>query len=462
MSMMEFCALKIRRNPLSSVIRACCFGLKSKIPALGNLHKRFSLFGRYASSSLRLAALAPFAVLVGSNVAGAQSQLKLSVSDISYLWPVPTSQAEVDMLINAESVWPNPSFDAVLEMAQDVKVTGGDRKLHQIVFPQAAHFEDRINWKLVGFRVDPSAPSSDPEWIKRVGSIPQIRLIMQPVSVTANGVIAHDFAAHVAYSFVLSGPNPFVPDHAKFSEILDDLLDLKAFLLAANPSVSTEGALRVNPGLAGKVPGFSAKVAGFLHKHLANMEPDVVSFMGVSSPQPDPWIFFAWDPAVSKDAVGAIMLNPTFTVLDGSVTPIPENRNLQIDPPVGVSTAVLFKRALDLEAPAVPGRSMPLNKDIPDIIANPMMSNVLNTDCASCHSETTRRTILKLAPSKYQYVVPEGIYGVETSLLPKTNYNVRNFGWYQLGINPPQPAVTMRASNETADALEFIKKEYKR
>ena len=43
---------------------------------------------------------------------------------------------------------------------------------------------------------------------------------------------------------------------------------------------------------------------------------------------------------------------------------------------------------------------------------------------------------------------------------PKTNYNVRNFGWYQLGIDKPMPAITMRASNETADALEFIRTEY--
>lgn len=423
--------------------------------------RRASIITHSASRALGLAVLAMLAVHVSVIASEAQTELKLSVNDISYLWPVPNTRAEVDMLIDGESVWPNPSFEAVLNMALGVRVKDGGGTTRKITFPTSARFEDRTNWKLVGFRVDPSAPSTDPAWINRLGSIPQIRLIMQPVTVTSNGVIVHDFTAHLAFNYVLNSTPPFEPDRAKFAAVLDDLLELKSFLLAANPPVSTEGELNVNPGLEQNVPGFSARVEDFLQKHLANLSPNIVSFMGVSSPKPEPWIFFAWDPN-TPEPLGTVMLFPAITVREGSVTPVPKNSNLQPKPPIGVSTAVLFRSEPNLDGPAVPGKTEPLIKDIPDIIANPTKSNVFNTDCVSCHSETTRRKILNIPPTKYQYELPEGIPGVKPSLLPITNYNVRNFGWYQLGISPPRLSVTMRTSNETADALEFIRKEYKR
>ncbi len=426
------------------------------------LLRRASIITHSASRALSLAVLAMLAVHVSAITSEAQTELKLSVNDISYLWPVPTTQAEVDMLIDGESVWPGPSFDEVLTMALEVRVKDGGGTTRRITFPSSEIFDDRTNWKLVGFRVDPSAPSTDPDWINRFGSIPQIRLIMQPVTVTSNGVIVRDFTAHLAFSYVLNSTPPFDPDRAKFAAILDDLFELKSFLLAASPPVSTEGELGVNPGLEQNVPGFSAKVEGFLQKHLANLTPNVVSFMGVSFPKPEPWIFFAWDPSMSEEPLGTVMLFPAITVKEGSVTPVPKNNNLQFDPALGVSTAVLFRPHLNLKDPALPNMLEPLNRDIPDIIANPKISNVLNTDCVSCHSETTRRTILEIPPTEYQYELPDGIPGVKPSLLPTTNYNVRNFGWYQLGIAAPQPAVTMRTSNETADALEFIREAYKR
>lgn len=487
MWIIELCAAKIRRIPHKGAIRVSGPRPLSRMSALWHMRgsyrfcsqsvyaralsflasgqpllHRVSIITHSASRALNLAVLAMLAVHVSAITSNAQTKLKLSVNDISYLWPVPSTQAEVDMLITGERVWPDPSFETVLNMALALKVKDGGGTERQITFPPSAHFEDRINWKLVGFRVDPSAPSTDPRSIQQIGSIPQIRLIMQPVTVTSNGIIVHDFTAHLAFSFVRNSQAPFEPDRAKFTAILDDLLDLKEFLLAASPPVSTEGALRVSPGLEQEVSGFSARVEGFLQKHLANLAPNVISFMGVSSPKPDPWIFFAWDPSESTKPLRAVMLNPLFTVLDGSVTPVPENRNLHFGSPIGVSTAVLFRSDLDLNDPAIPDRPQPLNRDIPDIIANPTMSNVLNTDCVSCHSETTRRIILEIPPTEYHYELPEGIPGVKPSLLPTTNYNVRNFGWYQLGISVPRPSVTMRASNETADVLEFIRKEYNR
>ena len=391
----------------------------------------------------------------------AQTELKLAVNDISYLWPVPSNQAEVDQLISGESVWPLKNFAAVTDMAQDVTVKDGGGTTRHIIFPTSADFANRATWKLVGFRVDPSAPSTDHSSISVVGSIPQIRLIMQPVTVGPNGVTVHDFAAHLAFSYVLNMTPPFKPDRVTFAAILDDLRKLKGFLLAADPPVSTEGMLDVNRGLAQNVTGFSGQIENFLHKYLTKLSPTQVAFMGVSSPRPEPWIFFVWEPR-KADPQLKVMLFPAITVLKGAVTPIPENHNLAPISTAGVSTAVLFRTNPKLDQPAVTGLATPLVKDIPNIIANPAMVNVLNTDCVSCHSETTRRTILNIQTANYKFELPPGIPGVKPTLLPTNVYNVRNFGWFQNGVAAPQPAITMRTSNETANALEFIRKNYKR
>jgi len=390
----------------------------------------------------------------GADSAKAQTDLKLAVNDISYLWPVPLNKTDVDQLITAESVWPDASFQSTMKSALEVEVSNAFGQKKQIKFPPSADFSKRTTWKVVGFRVDPSAPSTVKAVIESFGSLPQIRLIMQPVTVGPNGVTVHDYTVHLPFSYLLNAKPPFKPDREKFASILRDLRQLKQALLEATPPVSTEGPLGVHPGLAQKVPGFSEKVKLFLSTHLADGALDFVAFMGVPAPLPEPWIFF--------EAEIREMLSPFISVRDGAVTPVPENSNLDTGPPpIGVSTAVLFRPDPKLDQPAVAGRKEPLNKDAPDIIANPIMSNVLNTDCVSCHSETTRRNALKIGPTAYQFKLPDGIPGGQPALLPESNYNVRNFGWFQLDpSSPAKPAITMRTSNETANALEFIRREY--
>ena len=254
--------------------------------------------------------------------------------------------------------------------------------------------------------------------IEKVGSLPQIRLIMQPVTVTPNGIVVHDYTAHLAFSYLLNAQPPFKPDREKFAAILHDLRQLKGALSEATPPVSTEGDLRVHPGLAQNVPGFSEKVKLFLNEHLAKGALDFISFIGVPAFKPEPWIFFEIGPGETGVPEGELLF-PAITVRKGAVTPVPENSNLGLGQHIGVSTAVLFRTDPKLDQPAVTGRAEPLNKDAPDIIANPTMSNVLNTDCVSCHSETTRRSHWNIGPTKYQFKLPDGIPGGQPELLPE-------------------------------------------
>src|SRR6185295_4375672 len=100
-------------------------------------------------------------------------------------------------------------------------------------------FLKRSTWKIVGFRVDPSAPGTAPQLIAVFGSLPQIRLIAQPVTVDPKGnPRVHDYTAHLVFNYaaeirppaIPGGPPVFVPDKAKFAEIVADIRDIKLFL----------------------------------------------------------------------------------------------------------------------------------------------------------------------------------------------------------------------------------------
>jgi len=138
----------------------------------------------------------------------------------------------------------------------------------------------------------------------------------------------------------------------------------------------------------------------------------------------------------------------------------------------GVSTAVLLNDG-DKDQRAVVGKdaaglgivdtdaAKPIfNRDIPDYVANPGLCHFFNTDCLSCHTETTLRTSQGLPKSKFEYLRPAGVSSVDVAVLPGRNpWNIRNFGWFQPGAAAAKATVSMRTANETADCVEFINRE---
>jgi hypothetical protein len=387
----------------------------------------------------------------------------LTYNDITYLWPVPQNVEDVEMLLTAETVignttiWPEESFNQVLNIAQNslqIPNFPSPPKYKQIklVYNKDSTLLKRKNWKIVGFRIDPSAPStSDQNVINSFGRIPQIRLIVQPVTMNGNSVVVHDFTAHLPFNYTLNNKPPFKADTIAFMRILNDIVKLKKYL-ESKSKVSSGGVLQVNQGLANKVPGYANKVEAFLSKHLpeGNLDIGFVAFMGLA-PRPEPWIFF--------DMARA----PKFQILNTLNT-----RNMAGKPigkpnsnwanGKGVSTAVLYHSGVQLNNPAIKGLPVPLNKDIPNIIANPEYSNVLNTDCISCHSESTRRSYLGLEGVKEYKFTSDNI--VKKELLPTGIYNVRNLGWFGNATAKAKPVISMRTANETVDVLEYIKNNY--
>ena len=137
----------------------------------------------------------------------------LGVNDISFLWPLPQTPDDISKLISVDEknisgpgeIWPTNLFQLVLNsaVAPEQSIVSSSGEVMFIRFPPG--LDKSTVWKIAGIRIDPSAPGCDESLIKSVGSMPQIRLVVQPVTVESGEVRVHDFAAHLAFDFVTSG-----------------------------------------------------------------------------------------------------------------------------------------------------------------------------------------------------------------------------------------------------------------
>lgn len=427
-----------------------------------------------------------------------RSSERLDVNDVSWLFPLPRAESDTEKLITVadltsegSAVWPAAAFQDLVGIAQSDASRVGERR---ITFAPA--ILDQQTWKVAGIRVDPSAPGGSREIRDQFGELPQIRLILQPVTVADRTVVVHDVAIHLIYSYITAREQaePGVvgkstPDREMFASIVADLVALKQLCLAAG--VDTAGPLSVHPGLRREVPQLRERLLAFLAKHLHPARLSSMAVMGLHGGGPEPWVFLAM---FRNPADGTFVVAPSPTLLpataDGSVpaaqmlsfidTPrvaprsFPMNLNrmsndLRIGPDVrrGVSTAVFFaERDADiLDAPAIAGidsTGQPvtaeglLNRDILDLVAHPGRAHFFNTDCVSCHTETTLRNRFQITPGTFERFEPaDGVSGLDPEMSPRSRWNVRNFGWFGTS-----PTITQRTANETGEVVEVINREY--
>jgi hypothetical protein len=188
------------------------------------------------------------------------------------------------------------------------------------------------------------------------------------------------------------------------------------------------------------------------------------AFMGIQPPEP--WIFFA----MAKKTDGTLFVPPhpvlgataaQMLTFRGGTPVMPKPNPTNIDTNRGVSTSVLFPSVTPEKLNSIVFLDLPRpqHKDIPDIIANPQRTNFFNADCISCHSESSRRKVLqiKVNDNQFQYGLPDGISGVDESVLPRSQWNVRNFGWFPDG---PSPTASTRTANESAESADYINRNY--
>ncbi len=412
----------------------------------------------------------------------AQQQVAFDVNDVAFLWPVPGTAEEVERLLGAdalladgkERLWPRQAFDEIIRTAQTVGVRGSTGNIHTISFGHLAKdFSEPKTWKVAAVRVDPCAPGCDDhDLVKETGFSPQIRLILQPITVRNQQVTVHDVTAHLVFSYTKGRATPFVPDRDAFDGVVQDLMALK--LLASEHGVSTAGPLSVHPGLRGpRSAEFNEELTGFLRRRLSEQHLLAAAFMGLA-PEPEPWIFFALKRDESGQFVPAPhpvlgMSNAQMFIIGGdSVMPPPRPSNLARATKTaagrGVSTSLLFRTGAGerLHEPVFAGTKSPTLGDVPDLIANPQRSTFFNTDCVSCHSESARRRALGIATeSPFRFSRPPGTSGVDPEVMPKEDWNVRNFGWFPSFFQQTAvPTATQRTANEAAESAHAINRDY--
>lgn len=423
----------------------------------------------------------------------------LSANDVSWLFPVPTQVTDFSNLIavrdittpnpqdptKRDPVWPDAVFQRFLAIAESpaVQVAGAP----SIGLPAGAHSIDA--WFVAGIRIDAGAPGLSHDIRMQFGQLPEIRLIIQPVTHNPDGSPkVADIAGHLIFNF--TGPtldDPAQPgclqrpqaDLETFSKIVADIATLRTKLsdgqLGAH-KVSTAGApLGVHPGLADAttVTNLRAEMKSFLEKYISGQRLQAMAIAGLPSGAPKPWIFLSiqevrpgFDPALPNggfDPVnGPTLDGKEFAQLleaqgtDPRVVPDPHPNNLNpitcknaavrtanilIAERSGVATAQLFAAS----TPA-PDKA----KEILDVIADPTKSHFFNTDCISCHTET-RLTMDDLKVTT--------IPGINSTVLPGGTWDVRNFGWGNAGKAGMQATVTRRTANETAAVVTFINSE---
>jgi hypothetical protein len=155
--------------------------------------------------------------------AQAQTIQPLSADDVSWLFPAPARAEDFSKLIamsdlttqNAQDstkrdpVWPDAAFQQFVAIAAGTatQVAGTQNR---IGLPAEAQ---SINaWFIAGIRIDAGAPGLSTDIRGQFGQLPEIRLIVQPVTRNPDGSPkVHDIAGHLIFDFTLEKPNAPAP-----------------------------------------------------------------------------------------------------------------------------------------------------------------------------------------------------------------------------------------------------------
>jgi hypothetical protein len=462
-------------------------------------HLRFGLIGILVAGVAYAGSLHQGHAGAGGAVpAKTQATPPLSADDVSWLFPAPTRAEDFPKLIavrdlttqdpqdptKRDLVWPYAVFQQFIAIAATPAAQAAGT---QIGLPAEAQSMDA--WFIAGIRIDAGAPGLSSNIRGQFGQLPQIRLIVQPVTRNADGTPnVHDIAGHLIFDFTLAKPNDPaqadclqrpMPDLDAFNAIVADLAALRTKLsngqLGAH-QVRTSGVrLGVHPGLADVTTESNVRqeIMSFLERHISGQNLNAMAIAGLPAGKPAPWIFLSMRnlhpgdlPALPNGGLvpvpGPTLDGQQFAQMlepDGSVPrvlPEPHTNNLNpitcknaavsttslpIAKRTGVSTADLF-----VTTPPPADKT----KEILDVIADPAKSHFFNTDCVSCHTETRRAMdLLKVKDTS----------GIDSAALPNGPWDVRNFGWSPAPKGSVQATVTRRTAAETAAVVTYINSE---
>lgn len=223
-----------------------------------------------------------------------------------------------------------------------------------------------------------------------------------------------------------------------------------------NVKVSTAGDVNVHPGLIGaSAKPFRDALKALLDKHLSPQRLNTMAVMGISPPEP--WVFVSMLrlPQARLIPVPGPTLQMFSIVSQTHVVPRPvtNNRNpttcrhaaLQT-PPLPLANCKGVSTADFIDAKVPNSRVL----EIVNVSADTKKSHFFDMDCVSCQTETAQPMARK--------VQGFAVSGVNRAVLPKEDWNVRNFGWFPSFLHggPAAATITRRAVTETTEVVTFI------
>jgi len=422
--------------------------------------------------------------------------ISFSPNDVSILFPAPKTPTELNANIlrltdfQPDRVLPENVFRQVMALItgpSTLTTPNGALTVDAGAIPgtgRRINFPGqnlRSDWVVAGIRIDPGAPGMGENIFNVFGKSPQIRLILQPVSQSNNGlrdlIDVTDGSLHLVYAF--HGPDDPV---AKSQCFLHNVADMESFQTAVTDlkaikdrfetehGVVTDGLpLGVHPAVSVAGAEFRGAIQSYLNTYLTPERLFAVSVAGIPLPNPEPWVFLAMQKsplsgnieAVPGPAIVQAGPLPNFgqmiSFIDRpQIVPAPATDNLQavncninrtgrVPQPVagaGLSTATVFDQG---------DRNI---TQIASVIADVTQSHFFNTDCISCHTETRKEIDMGQTTA--------AIIGVQANIdpavIPGEQWNVRAFGWFPGFFNQLESGahetVTRRTAHETAEVIK--------
>ncbi|MFO0679917.1 MAG: hypothetical protein U0169_25565 [Polyangiaceae bacterium] len=384
------------------------------------------------------------------------------VNDVSILFPKDSNgepQPSIKMSDKdgaGSEFFPQGTFDQVIKFAKG-GVDGQAATNPRIGFQRG--MDDRANWRVVGMRFDPCAPTTkiagDPV-LNAVGiteCIVQVRLIAQPI-ISKRDV---DTTAHLVFNLGTksalekAAPGSFAALQTRVVNLLRGIRDASA--TAGAPTVGRT--LGVHPGLAKDPANVGTLVRQFIDEtagassklEAAGVSVKSVAFMGLIGGSFEPWVFFAgrvvpgtgWQPLPMPAFPASKQMHQKLSFIDSQhVIPVSE---------LPKSTAPLFENSASGGATEA---KLAFEIDHPEDI------HFFNMDCVSCHTTASRVINLGIKSTSDRHRVPNGITGYVTRENAQgSTWNVRNFGYFG-----GKPTVSSRTATETVGVVQFMNTEW--
>jgi len=411
---------------------------------------------------------APHKTADGSGpIPGPDGSVPVTMNDVSILFPLPTTQADVENLLAAKAtgdrgpLLPYPLYSSM------GMIQGSTTPLDDAGFSFAAYGDLRV----VAARIDPCFASTDPD-PHGVDCMAQLRLIFQQVTWTVNGADANaeafDSALHAFYALTRS----------ELYALARALVDLRT----ANTRGDVLGPLAPHPiivrqGLGGTMSkGVQKLIAQYAGAQNLVRLAQLSSNVGGATFPPGSWTLTAFDvpdggttatprsiPALATSADGGPVTSETL-VEDLFLTVLPPDGGQKIfsveffPQPAGTDNfAILDDDRPDSLSPSM--SQLALDKLVR--VENPADDTVNTVDCGSCHVVTQTEQFIGMPVFSFDDTTSPAAFSPDGTFVTSADMaipapaegllNIHAFSYFNR-----TPGINRRVVNETAAVVEYL------